>query len=166
MTRHPVSLYICGKKTMSQSLSKIYVHAVWHIKTTSVTILEETDEELYAYLGGCLRGLECLPIIINGVANHVHLLFVLSKSHSIADVIHDVKINSSKWIKTQSPYYRTFAWQTGYGAFSVSEAAKERVKRYIKNQKEHHRQKTFEEEYIRILQQNHIEYKDEYIFTD
>lgn len=151
---------------MSQSLSTIYVHAVWHIKRTCAPILPETDDELYGYLGASLRGLDCLPIIINGVGNHVHMLFVLSKNRSISEVIHDVKINSSKWIKTKSAYYKDFAWQTGYGAFSVSERAKETVKRYIQNQKAHHRKKSFEEEYLTMLNAYHIEYNKEYVFTD
>ena len=158
--------YICGKKIMSQSLSTIYVHAVWHIKRSSVPILPDIDDELYGYLGASLRGMDCLPVIINGVENHVHILFVLSKNHSIAEVIHDVKINSSKWIKTKGPYYKNFAWQTGYGAFSVSERAKKTVMRYIQNQKEHHRKKSFEAEYINMLNSYHVEYKEEFIFTD
>ena len=151
---------------MSQSLSKIFVHAVWHIKTTSPQIQMADRKNLYSYMGGVLKQLECIPICINGIGNHVHMLFVLSKNHSLVEVMSTVKIASSRWLKTIGSHYKTFAWQTGYGAFSVCESIRERVINYINNQEEHHKKKNLKEEYLQILKQHHIVFNTDYLFRD
>ncbi len=151
---------------MSQSLSKIYIHLVWHIKYNSVHLRPQDRQELYAYMGGIIKSLESIPIIINGTHNHVHVLFVMSKNVSLAECAKKIKMSSSRWLKTKSEYYRHFAWQGGYGAFSVSQSLYERTYRYIENQENHHKKKTFREEYISFLKTYNVEFDEKYTFTD
>ena len=151
---------------MPQSLSRVWVHAVWHIRYTSPTIRPNDREPLFRYMGGVLKEFDCIPICINGVGNHVHLLFALSRNYTIAKIIEKVKTSSSRWLKTLGPYYNFFAWQGGYGIFSVSESIRERVIRYIQNQEKHHKQKSFENEYVQLLDKHHVEYDINYLFRD
>jgi len=159
--------YICGKKNvMAQSLSKILLHAVWHIKTTSPEIQKEDRDELYGYMFGVLETIGCTPICINGVGNHVHLLFALSKTLSIASVVEKVKTSSNKWLKSRGRYYCDFSWQNGYGVFSVSESVSPVTKRYIERQEQHHAQIDFHDEYLQLLQNNNIPYDINHLFHD
>lgn len=114
---------------MSQSLSKLFVHIIFHIKSTSVDIRKEDSNELYAYIGAILKDLSCVPILINGVNDHVHILCVMSKNIALAKLVEDVKRHSSRWIKTKNKYYAKFAWQGGYAGFSVSSSLCERTKK-------------------------------------
>jgi len=107
---------------------------------------------------------DCPTVIINSVDDHVHLLFDLSRIFSISQVVGEVKTSSSKWIKTQGPEYRTFGWQTGYGAFAVSASDALDVTRYIANQEEHHRKKSYQEEYLEFLKQHGVPYDERYVW--
>ncbi len=151
---------------MSQSLSKLYVHAVFHIKYNSPKIRSQDKNELYAYMGSIIKDNQSIPIIINGVENHVHILFVLSKNIALAKIIEEIKRHSSRWIKTKGHYYSQFAWQGGYGGFSVSPSLHDKTKRYIGNQQEHHRKITFREEYLMFLKEYGIEYDERYLWID
>lgn len=150
---------------MSQSLSKLYTHIVFHTKNNQDLIKADVENELYAYLGGILKLNNCVPIKINGVEDHVHILCIMSKNIALADLLEELKRNSSRWIKTKGVNYKTFAWQGGYGGFSVSESIVKIVKRYIENQKEHHKTETFKEEYIRFLKEYDIDYDENYLWT-
>ena len=151
---------------MAQSLSKILVHAVWHIKTTSPEIKKDDRFDLYGYMFGVLNTIGCTPICINGVGNHVHLLFALSKTLSIASVVEKVKTSSNKWLKTRGKYYGNFSWQNGYGAFSVSESVCPVAKRYIERQEQHHAHTEFRDEYLQLLQKNNVAYDLNHLFHD
>lgn len=118
---------------MAQSLSKLFVHIVYHIKTTSVKIRREDKTDLYAYMGAIIKDNDCVPISINGVEDHVHILCVISKNIALAKLVEEIKGNSSRWIKTFNPYYKAFAWQGGYGGFSVSPSLHNKTKMYIEN---------------------------------
>ncbi len=151
---------------MAQSLAQVYIHLVFHTKYNSVTIREEDLPALFAYVDGIIVNKKSMVIQIGGVPNHIHILCTLPRTVSMADFVEDIKKSSSKWIKTLNPYYSQFAWQGGYGIFSVSASAVEKVKRYVMNQKEHHRKKTFREEYEAFLQAYNIEYNPEFVFRD
>ncbi|MDL2227676.1 transposase [Odoribacter sp. OttesenSCG-928-L07] len=151
---------------MSQSLSKLFVHIVYHIKTTSVKIRNQDRKDLYAYIGSIIKNNECIPIIINGTENHIHILCVMSKNISLVKLVEDIKCQSSRWIKTFNPYYKKFAWQGGYGGFSVSSSLHDKTKNYIKNQDEHHKKRTFQEEYQMFLNEYDIEFDERYIWRD
>ena len=150
---------------MSQSLSKVYVHIVFHTKYNQDLIKPDVESELYAYMGGILKENKCVPIAINGIENHVHVLCIQSKNIALADLLEELKRNSSRWIKTKGIGYVNFAWQGGYGCFSVSQSKVEVVKRYIENQKQHHKTESVKEEYIRFLKEYGVEYNEDYLWT-
>jgi REP element-mobilizing transposase RayT len=116
-------------------------------------------------MGGILNSMGCVPLAINGTNDHVHLLFILSKTVTIAKVFEEVKGTSSQWIKTKSAVLKMFAWQGGYGAFSVSESQRQKVSDYIAQQEEHHRKLSFKEELIALFKKHHVEYDEKYIWT-
>lgn len=149
---------------MPQSLVKNYLHIVFSTKYRRPLIKPEIEKELYAYLGGICKNLECTPIKIEGYKNHVHLLILLSKKITLVTLIIKLKAHSSKWIKTQGESYKDFYWQKGYGAFSVNPAEVEVVKRYIENQKEHHERKTFQEEYKAFLKKYKVDFDECYVW--
>ena len=135
---------------MPQSLSKLYTHLVFGTKYRKPLIKDNIRSDLHAYIAGLLYNLDCLPIKINSVGDHIHILFILSKNYSLAKVVEEVKKSSSKWMKDNG--VSNFSWQRGYGAFSVSSSTVEIVERYIENQQRHHRSKSFMdelEEYMR-----------------
>jgi REP element-mobilizing transposase RayT len=111
-----------------------------------------------------LQNLHCAPVLINSVEDHIHLLFDLARTVTVSQVVEDVKKSSSKWIKTQEREFATFAWQSGYGAFAVSESKVETVRQYIANQREHHRTKTFQEEYRAFLVRHNIVFDERYVW--
>ena len=151
---------------MAQSLSKLFVHIIYHIKNTSVKIRTEDKDALYAYIGAIIKDKDSIPILINGVDDHVHVLCVMSKNISLAKLVEEIKGNSSRWIKTLNPYYEKFAWQGGYGGFSVSPTLYDKTKKYIENQEKHHQKMTFQEEYRIFLKEYNIEYDEQYLWRD
>lgn len=151
---------------MAQSLSKIFMHIVFHIKYNSVEIRECDKERLYAYIGSVIKSNESIPIIINGTHNHIHILCVMSKNISLAKLVEEIKRHSSRWIKTLDDYYKTFAWQGGYGGFSVSATVHDRTKRYIENQEQHHQKLNFKDEYRMFLSEYKIEFDERYVWDD
>lgn len=151
---------------MAQSLSKLYIHLIFHVKTTSVTIRDEDKNDLYAYIGAIIKDNESIPIIINGTNNHVHILCVMSKNISLAKLTEEIKRHSSRWIKTKDSYYRTFSWQGGYAGYSVSQSLHDKTKKYILNQLEHHKKISFEDEIKLFLKEYGIDYNEKYFFAD
>jgi putative transposase len=147
-----------------QSLAAIYVHLIFSTKNRQPLILPDIEEELRQYHAGILRNLESPMICANGTEDHVHLLFRLGRKHSLAEIVEEVKKSSSKWIKTKGPQYKDFYWQNGYGAFSIGQSGIDQLKRYIANQKEHHRKKTFQEEFREFLAKYQIEYDERYVW--
>lgn len=140
---------------MSQSLANILVHLVFSTKGRQQLIRDEERGQLHAYITGILKHHDSPLIEINSVRNHVHILFVQSKNHAPANIVEQVKSSSSGWIKEQHSWYDAFAWQTGYGEFSVSPMHLEAVREYIRAQAEHHKQEDFETEYRRFCVKNH-----------
>lgn len=151
---------------MPQSLSKIYIHLIFHVKSTSPKVRETDLDNIHSYLGKLINASGCLNIWVNGPADHVHILFILGKDKTISHVVEEVKRNSSRWIKTIDSYYRLFAWQGGYAAFSVSQSVVNKTLEYIKNQKEHHKKISFEDEYKTFLKSYGIDYDEAYVFRD
>ena len=119
---------------------------------------------MYPYLGAVFREMGSPTLAGNGTADHVHVLFRLARTVTIADVVEEVKKRSSKWIKTKGPSFEHFQWQTGYGAFSIGQSGVEALQRYIANQKEHHRTVSFQDEYLRLLKKYNIPYEVRYVW--
>jgi putative transposase len=151
---------------MSQSLSKLMVHIVFHVKHNSCLIRREDKHELYAYMGSIINDNESIPIIINGVDNHVHILTIMSKNIALAKLVEEIKRHSSRWIKTKDTHYANFKWQGGYAGFSVSESVLPIIKRYIENQEEHHKKINYKEEYLMFLREYGIEFDEKYLWND
>ena len=151
---------------MSQSLSKLYLHLIFHIKSQSVSISPDDCDDLYAYMGAIVKDNESIPILINGTTNHVHILCVMSKNIALSKLVEEIKRHSSRWIKTRSNYYKKFAWQGGYAGFSVSQSLHDKTKRYIEKQKEHHKKMTSKEELIIFFKEYNIEFDERYLWTD
>ena len=149
---------------MPQSLAQIYVHLVFSTKERYPFIQPDVEPELFAYMGGIIKKTGGIPYLINGAADHVHVLSSLPRTVTLSKYIEDIKRSSSRWIKTKNGMYQKFAWQNGYGAFSVSSSRMDSVKRYIAGQKEHHRTATFKEEFLAFLQKYGIEYDEQYLW--
>jgi len=149
---------------MSQSLVLNYLHITFSTKGRKNLIDQNISSELFAYLGGICKNLECNPVMIGGHLDHVHILCTLSKKIALVTLIEKVKSNASKWIKTKGKEYKQFYWQNGYAAFSVYPSDIDVVIRYIENQEEHHRKKTFQEEYLAYLKKHKIEYDERYVW--
>ena len=149
---------------MGQSLVKNYLHIIFSTKHRQTFIHPPVESELHAYLGGICKQMECHPIKIGGYTDHVHILCMLSKKIALMKLLEELKSHSSKWMKTKDPFLSNFYWQNGYGAFSVNPAQIDIVVRYITNQKEHHRRKTFKEEYRLFLRKYDIDYDERYVW--
>jgi len=150
---------------MSQSLAKILVHTVFSTKERQ-PFLRDKDlrEELHRYLGGILGKLECQPIIVGGVEDHVHLLCALSRTCEAAEMVKEIKRGSSLWLKTRSPDLRDFAWQSGYGIFSIGFSQISEVKHYIAGQEEHHHKLSFQDEFRQLLKRYEIQFDERYVW--
>ena len=149
---------------MPQSLSKLYVHIIFHTKYNQLMILPEVEKELYAYIGGIIKENQSIPIKIGGVKDHLHILAAMSKNISLAKFVEEIKRNSSRWIKTKGSEYKNFAWQGGYAGFSVSPSVLDRVVRYIENQKIHHQKQSFQSEYLQFLEEHQIDFDEDFLW--
>ncbi|WP_149495413.1 IS200/IS605 family transposase [Roseiconus lacunae] len=146
------------------AFTNLLFHIIHSTKYREPTIRSEWQDDLYAYVGGIVRDQKGTLLKIGGVEDHVHLLAKLSPTIAISDVLRTPKSNSSKWINERSDVTRKFEWQSGYAAFSVSESQLPAVAEYTANQAEHHRKKTFQEEFLAILPKHHIEFDMRYVF--
>ena len=149
---------------MAQSLADVILHFVFSTKERNPWILSDVEEELYQYICGVCLNLDSPVIKINGVEDHVHVLLQLGKTITISKLISEMKSSSSRWIKTKGDHYRNFAWQAGYGGFSVSRPNLDGVKKYLSHQKDHHKTTTFKEELLEMLQRAQVPYDEKYLW--
>lgn len=150
---------------MAQSLSKVYIHIIFSTKHRQNLIDDDIEKRLYKYLGGICKGMDCNPIQIGGHQNHVHVLCTLSRKVTQMHLLEELKKQSSKWIKTIDSKYSNFFWQGGYGIFSVNPTDIDVARAYIKMQHEHHKTKTFQEEYLAFLKKYEVEYDEKYLWS-
>lgn len=149
---------------MPQSLSNVLVHFVFSTKDRRPYIQDDIELKLYRYIMGICNNLECPLYQIGGIEDHVHILLSLSRKISLGDLIGDIKAHSSKWIKKQGKDYEDFSWQSGYGAFSIGKSSFNDAISYIANQKEHHKTKSFQNEYLALLQKYDVSYDERYLW--
>lgn len=150
---------------MSQSLVKVWIHLVFSTKERYPFFPDEAvRHNMHAYLASILKANHCPTLLVGGVSDHVHSLFVLSKNHSIASIVWAIKRSSSKGVKGQRSNLKKFQWQEGYGAFSVSQSEVERVRKYILNQAAHHRTKTFQDEFREFLRKYETDFNERYVW--
>ena len=142
---------------MSQSLTAIYIHATFGTKGRKRTINEKIAPQLHAFMAGVFRELDSPLLIINSMPDHIHALFRISKTQTIANIMEEVKKSSSRWMKQQKFGSKQFYWQKGYGAFSISGSYVDIFTRYIANQKEHHQTLTYREEVQRLMEKYNVQ---------
>jgi putative transposase len=150
---------------MPQSLSSVYLHLIFSTQDR-IPYLKDASVRaaLHEYMGGISHGLDCPPLIIGGVEDHVHILARFSRSISQAEWVRELKRSSSLWMKKHGPNYSDFSWQSGYGVSSVSVSNLSAVEQYISRQEEHHHKESFQEEYRRFLRKHGLEWNEEYVW--
>lgn len=148
------------------SFTQLTYHIVFATKHRRGSITDDVRERLYEYIGGTIRAIKGHLVEIGGVTDHVHILARLPPTLALSDVIRDTKANSSKWLSETFQSHRSFEWQKGYSAFTVSYSQIPDVQRYIQNQQEHHKKMSFQDEYIAFLKRHGIEFRPEYLFED
>jgi len=150
---------------MPQSLAKILVHTVFSTKDRRPFLRDQVlREELHRYLGGILSRLDCQAIIVGGVEDHVHLLCALARTCEAASVVKEAKRGSTLWLKTKRQDLREFAWQNGYGIFSIGFSQIQSSRDYIAGQEEHHRKISFQDEFRQLLRRYEIEFDERYVW--
>ena len=152
-----------NKRAMSSTHISLHYHLVFSTKDRVPVIVPEWRERLHGYLGGVVRTLDGVAEIVGGVSDHVHLQLGLRATHCLADVVRDIKAVSSRWVHEEI-HLRSFEWQEGYGAFTVSASQRNAVRDYIARQEEHHRRRTFQEEYRELLDRSGVEYDERYLW--
>ncbi|MFY7965194.1 MAG: IS200/IS605 family transposase [Chitinophagaceae bacterium] len=151
---------------MANTYTQIHIQFVFAVKYRTATIHSSWKDELYKYITGIIQHHKHKLIAINGMADHIHILIGMRPTQSISDLMQDVKASSSKWINEKQLVQGRFEWQEGYGAFSYGKSQLKDVIAYINNQEQHHKVKTFKEEYIDFLQKFEVEYDEKFIFKD
>ncbi len=149
---------------MASTLTNLLYHIVFSTKGRAPLITDEIREPLFKYIGGIIRNHRGVLIEIGGVADHVHFLARFPARRTVSDMLRDIKSGSSAWINDERRH-EWFAWQTGYGAFTVSQSQVGTVTHYIRRQEEHHRQRSFKEELIELLRKHEIEYDERYLWN-
>jgi putative transposase len=149
---------------MANTYTQIHIHAVFAVRHRDCVIKSGWKDELYKYMTGIVQNNHHKLLAINGMPDHVHILFGLRPTQSISDLMQDIKGSSSKWINEKGLVHGKFSWQEGYGAFSYAKTVLPDVINYIQRQREHHTRKTFLEEYLGFLKEFEIEYDDRFVF--
>ena len=147
------------------TFTQLYIHLIIAVKHRERILQKEIKAEVSKYISGIISELGHKSIIVNGAFDHLHILFALNPSKSLSDTVHDIKRSSSLFINNKNYFKGKFYWQEGYAAFSYSKSQIKDVYNYILNQEEHHKIKSFREEYIEFLQKYDIEYNEKYLFN-
>jgi len=149
---------------MPGTYSQVYIQIVFAVKGRENLISKVWKDELYRYIAGIIKGKGQKPIIVNGMPDHIHAFVGLKPALAISDLVRDIKNNSSNFINEQKLVKGKFSWQEGFCAFSYSDGDIERVYNYILNQEEHHKKKSFKEEYVEFLKEYKIQFEEKYLF--
>jgi REP element-mobilizing transposase RayT len=149
---------------MPHTYTNVLAHIIFSTKDRQPHIDADLRSRLFAYMGGVLRDIGATPLIVNGMDDHAHQLVGVPATRSVSEVVRIVKANSSKWVHEEFPERSAFAWQSGYGAFSVSQSNVDLVRQYIAHQEEHHRTMSFQEEYVAFLKRHGIAYDERYVW--
>lgn len=150
---------------MAGKYISLLVHFTWSTAGREPWLETNMRADLYSYIGGIMHNKKAKLISAGGMFDHIHLFASLPSTISIADFVNAVKSNSSRWVHRSFAPLRNFAWQEGYGAFSVSKSGHQAVVRYIANQEKHHRKRTFKEELVTLLDKHEVEYDERYLWV-
>ncbi len=148
---------------MPSTHTSLYFHIVFSTKERLSLITDDWKDKLHAYLGGIVRNQKGVALAVGGINDHVHLLISLNATHRLADFMRELKASSSGWIHRETGL-KSFAWQVGYGAFTVSPNNLDRVKNYILNQETHHQKQNFQDEYVGLLKSSGVDYDEKYLW--
>jgi len=148
------------------TFTQIYIHLIFAVKFREGILKKAFRDEIFKYISGIISNRKCKPIIVNGVQDHVHILVGLNPNEKLSDLVAHIKRDSTKFINSKSLFNGKFQWQDGYGAFSCNRSQLNKVYNYILNQEEHHRVKSFREEYIEFLKEYGIKYDEKFLFDD
>ena len=148
---------------MPQSFTSLHYHIIFSTKDRVASITQEIQQRLYDYIGGIVRAQDGVLIAAGGTSDHVHLLVSLDKQVSMSDAMRKIKSNTSKWVREMFPTQNAFAWQSGYAAFTVSLSNVSEVKRYIANQAEHHRTRSYDDELVEFLKRHNLPFDERYL---
>jgi REP-associated tyrosine transposase len=148
---------------MEHTFTKLLTHVVFSTKGRAPYIGDDLQVDLFAYMGGVVRNIDGVALGVSGTADHAHMLVGLPPSVALADAVRTIKSNSSRWVHEEQLSLGAFAWQSGYGAFSVSYSKQEDVLRYIQSQAEHHRKRSFREEFIALLDRHGVAYEEAWL---
>ena len=151
---------------MANTYTQIHIQFVFAVKHRKGIIHNSFKDDLYKYITSIIQTHNHKLLAVNGMPDHIHILIGMRPTQSISDLLQDIKGSSSKWINENKFLNVKFEWQEGYAAFSYSKSSVEKVINYIKNQEEHHRRKTFKEEYLKLLEDFEIDFDERYIFKD
>ena len=149
---------------MAHTFTHLLTHIIFSTKDRRPLLNAELKSRLFPHLGGIIRAHDGKALIINGPSDHVHILASLAAKHSLSDLMRELKADSSGWVHKNYPDQKTFAWQIGYGAFSVSHSSLAEVEKYIANQEDHHRKVSFQEEFIEFLRRHEIVYDERFLW--
>ncbi len=149
---------------MPQSLSNVLLHLVFTTKNRQAWIDPEIEQELFPYIATICKELDCPAHKVGGADDHVHIACSLARTETVAKLLSAIKANSSKWIKEKGSQYEKFAWQSGYGAFSIGQSQVDSLRRYIENQRDHHRRESFQDEFRKLLTKYQVEYDEQYVW--
>ena len=149
---------------MAHTFTHLLTHIVFSTKDRQPLLDADLKTRLFPYLGGIVRAHDGKALIINGPKDHIHILASLAAKHSLSDLLRELKANSTGWIHKNFPDKQSFAWQTGYGAFSVSHSNQAEVEKYIAGQEEHHRRVSFQKEFIAFLKKHEIQYDERFLW--
>ncbi|MGB0982416.1 MAG: IS200/IS605 family transposase [Saprospiraceae bacterium] len=144
--------------------TKLLYHIVFSTKDRKKALVKTHKKQLFQYIWGIIENKNGHLYRLNGVEDHIHILVGLRPNMTVSNIVKDIKVNSTNWIKEKGYFPKFKGWQVGYGAFTVSEYEKDGLIEYIKNQEEHHKTVTFEEEYRRLLKEHGIEFEEKYLF--
>jgi putative transposase len=150
--------------SMANTYTQLHIQAVFVVQNRACLINPLWKHHLYSYMSGIIQQQKHKALIINGMPDHIHVFFGLNPAQSLSELMQDIKAGSSKWINDSGLTKTRFSWQKGYGAFSYSKSQVDRVYNYIQNQEEHHRNKTFLEEYHTLLKEEQVEFDPRYLF--
>jgi putative transposase len=151
---------------MSQSLSRILVHIIFSTKNRVPFLIDsELLKGTHAYIARVFYEHESPAIEVGGTEDHIHILCLLSRHYSVSEIVKKAKANSSSWLKSREGRCQKFTWQSGYGAFSIDQSQMDLMQHYIRHQAEHHRRRTFQEEYLEILRRYQVSYDERYLWT-
>jgi len=149
---------------MANTYTQFNIHIVFAVKERENVLTQNFRDELFRYITGILKNNEQYPLAVNGYKDHVHVFFELNPKYSVSDIVREIKANSSRWINDNKFILGKFSWQEGYGGFSYSRSQRNTVIQYIMNQEKKHSGTTFRQEYLKLLQDFEIEFKNEYVF--